>query len=231
MFERHFFPHSMGCGCGCGKVCNSYRHSRPKKKEMLFMDTTLIEDFTVRRIKEGEVKQCERVCADVAIENSCIILSTQTPCLDYDVEYTLDLPRAIDWNAKQVFIKAEPCRFVRGALELEKTVVTVPFCEFPFLKLTAENLPGFYRAKFDRCECEKHEKCECEEREHEHKRRMATFIEVDLDLRGNIVTTNKLLQNGYGRCGDRDKYILYFNNAGRLVLERDRCRTRRFGDF
>jgi hypothetical protein len=25
--------------------------------------------------------------------------------------------------------------------------------------------------------------------------------------------------------------VLYFNNAGRLVLERDHCRTRRFGDF
>jgi len=204
-------------GYDCGSICNSYRHSKPRKKEMLFMDTTLVEDFTVRRIKDGEVRHCEHVCADVAIENSCLILSTQTSCLDYDVEYTLDLPRAIDWNAKQLFIKAKPCEFVRGALELEKTIVTVPFCEFPHLKLTAENLPGFYRAKY-------HEEC-CEERKDE------VFIEVDLDLRGNIVTTNKLLENGYGRCGDRDKYVLYFNNAGRLVLERDHCRTRRFGDF
>jgi len=93
--KTNYYDFDGGCGCGC-PVPNGYRHARPKKKEMLFMDTTLVEDFTVRRVKEGEVRHCEPVCADVAIENSCIILSTQTSCLDYDVEYTLDLPRAID---------------------------------------------------------------------------------------------------------------------------------------
>ena len=211
-----FYGGRGGCGCGC--VPNGYRHAKPKKKEMLFMDTTLIEDFTVRRIKEGTVRHCEEVCADVVIDNSCLILSTQTSCLDFDVEYSLDLPRAIDWSDKQIFIKVEPCKFIKGPLEVEKTIVTVPYCDFPHLKLTAENLPGFYRAKYD------HEGCE-------HEIKDEVFVEVLLDLRSNIVTTNKLLENGYKTCGERDRYVLYYANSGVLVLERDHCRTRKYGDF
>jgi len=224
MYNRCFNEYGTGSyNCGC-TICNCYRHARPKKKEMLFMDTMLIEEFIIKRIKEGEVKHCGEVCAEVAIENKALILTTNTSCLDYDVEYTLDIPRCVDWSCEQVFLRVKPCEFVRGPLELEKTIITVPYCEFPHLKLTAENLPGFYRAKFNN---ERKDEC-CEENEH----RREVFVELDLDLRGNIVTTNKLFENGFKSCaGDRDRYVLYYNNAGRFVLERDRCRTKRFGDF
>ena len=205
--------HRDGCGCS---VENQYRHSRPQMKNMLFMDTVLAEEFTVERVKEGIVRHCKEICADVSVKNRCLILSTQTSCLDYDVEYTLDLPRDIDFNSLQLFIKAEPCRFTRGPLEIEKTTVRVPFNDFPHLKLTAETLPGFYRAKYDDCGEDFKEE---------------VFIEVDLDLRSNIATAKHLKEYGYGRHGDRDRYVLYYNNAGRLVLERDYCRTKKIGDF
>jgi hypothetical protein len=208
--------------CGCGTI-NCYRHPRPEPKRNEFMDTILVEKFTVNRIKEGEVKICQPVCANVSVKNSVLILTATTPCLNRDTYYTFDLPRDIDWNALQVFIKAQPCSWAKGAIEIEETTVTVPFCDFPHLKITADNLPHFYRAKYmDACG----EFCGEERREE--------FVEVDLDLRGNIAVAKNFLENSLHRTGyngDRDKYVLYFNNAGRFVLTRNRRTTRRFGDF
>lgn len=213
------YGYSKGFGC---EVINKYRHPQPEPKRRLFLDTVMVEDFTVNRLKEGCVDNCcAPVAAGVSIKNSVLILSAQTECLDRDTYYTFDLARDIDFSAKQVFIKAKPCGFVRGAIEYEKTEITVPYCDFPCLKITAENLPKFYRAKYD-------DNDDCCDNDHKEE----AFIEVDLDLRGNIATAAYFARNHVGKYEpDNDKYVLYLNNAGRLTLCRDVCSTKKFGDF
>jgi hypothetical protein len=136
----------------------------------------------------------------------------------------------------QVFVKAEPCSFVKGPLEIEESEVEVPLCDFPKLKITSENLPRFYRTREIRGDGE----CEggCRER------KLEEFIEVDLDLLGNFAVGENFRENTVRHCGcgrnrgygyrhdrDRDLYVVYLNNAGRLVLTRSEYVTNLFGDF
>ena len=114
--------------------------------------------------------------------------------------------------------------------ELEETTIKVPLCSEPhFKKFTEENLERFYRAKFKRkCECELEEgECCCHKRRGHEK---FEFLEIDLDLRGNIATESYFLHKR--PCGRaKHKWVLYMNNAGRMILTRNFCETKFWGDF
>jgi hypothetical protein len=207
-------------------------------KPMRFLDTVRVEKFTVKQVGESCIEKCCQPCpVGVEVKNSVLILSAITNCIEPDIEYTFYVDRAIpiDFNALQVFIKVEPCGFFRGAVELEKTTVVVPYHGEPDFKFTAENLKNFYRAKF--MHGFKHEGKEDgviglgEHFQREIPR--FDFLEVDKDLRGNISTGSDFFRHKFGFHGvrDKDRYVLYMNNAGRLVLQRGLCETRRFGDF
>jgi len=223
----------------CGTVPNCYCHRKPECRPMRFLDTIRVEKFTVEQRGEGCIEKCCEPCpVGVEVKNSVLILNALTTCIEPDVEYTFDVDRAIpiDFNALQVFLRVEPCcdHFFRGAIELEETTVIVPYHGEPDFKFTVENLKNFYRAKFIKHEC-----CEDEKHHGEHreecceKHKKLNFIEVDKDLRGNISVGADFFRYKFGCCGvrEKDRYVLYMNNAGRLVLERGRCETRRYGDF
>lgn len=218
------------------EVTNFYRHPRPEPKRRRFIDTVKVEKFTVNRIKESCIEKCcEPMPVGVSVKNSALILHGITECIQPDTYYTFDLDRSvpIDFNALQVFMKIEPCEmnFFHGAVELEETEITVPFCKNPRFKFTEENLREFYQAKYRNVGEEEDEEDRRENREH---RKIEEFLEVDLDLRGNIAVSGDFLRNERGpspEFGRKHKYVLYMNTAGRLVLTRDCRTTRKYGDF
>lgn len=175
-----------------------------------------------------------------------LILSGVTDCISPDIYYTFDLDRSvpIDFNALQVFIKAEKCGFFRGAVELEETEITIPYRLEPNFKFTAENLKKFYRAKLiSGChrDCEQNEVMDGDGFGYRDRNefqynilKTAEFLEVDLDLRGNIAVSGDFLRNEFSSShefGRKHRYVLYMNNAGHLVLTRDCKTTRKYGDF
>lgn len=239
----------MNDSCKC-MVPNWYCHPRTQRKRMEFLSTVKVEKFTVNQVAESHIKECcDDICVKVSVKNPVLILSGVTECISPDVYYTFDLDRSvpIDFNALQTFIKAEKCGFFRGSVELEETEITIPYRLEPNFKFTSENLKKFYRAKLV-------SGCHHKDHDNEHGEVMdgdgfgyrdrnefqdnilktAEFLEVDLDLRGNIAVSGDFLRNERGMSpefGRKHRYVLYMNNAGRLVLTRD-CRvTRKYGDF
>lgn len=241
------YGYDQGYGYGCNKclIPNRYCHPRPQHKKMEFLSTVKVEKFTVNQVAESHIKECcDDICVGVSVKNPVLILSGVTDCISPDIYYTFDLDRSvpIDFNALQVFIKAEKCGFFRGAVELEETEITIPYRLEPNFKFTSENLKKFYRAKLisgccphdgevmdgdgfgyrDRNEFQ------------DNILKTAEFLEVDLDLRGNVAVSGDFLRNEFGpspEFGRKHRYVLYMNNAGRLVLTRDCKTTRKYGDF
>lgn len=236
--------------CGC-EIPNGYRHPRAQRRQMKFLSTVKVEKFIVKQVAESHIKECcDDICVGVSVKNPVLILSGVTDCISPDVYYTFDLDRSvpIDFNALQVFVKAEKCGFFQGSVELEETEITVPYRLQPNFKFTSENLKKFYRAKLI-------SGCHREHSEHSERSEVmdgdgfgyrdrnefqdnilkdAEFLEVDLDLRGNIAVSGDFLRNEFGsnpEFGRKHRYVLYANNAGRLVLTRDCKATRRYGDF
>lgn len=232
---------------GMCMIPNGYCHPRPQRKRMEFLNTVKVEKFTVNQVAESHIKECcEDVCVGVSVKNPVLILSGVTECISPDVYYTFDLDRSvpIDFNALQVFIKAEKCGFFRGSVELEETEITIPYRLQPNFKFTAENLKKFYRAKLvSGChrDCEHGEVMDGDGLGYRDRNefqdnilKTAEFLEVDLDLRGNIAVSGDFLRSQWGyhpEFGPKHRYVLYMNNAGRLVLTRNRCETRKYGDF
>lgn len=227
--------------CKC-LVPNTYCHPRPEQKRRRFLDLIKVEKFTLNRVKKTCVEECcEEMPVCVSVKDSVLILSSITECIRPDTYYTFDLDRStpIDFNALQVFMKTEPCGFYHGTVGLEETEVTVHDCGHidEYFKFTEENLAKFYQAKYNRLYGDqegRHEFDDTTNHIHDGRQKVERFIEVDLDLRGNIATSGYFLRNERGSnpaYGPKHKYVLYLNNAGRLVLTRDYCETRKYGDF
>lgn len=231
--------------CKC-EIPNGYHHPRPERRRMQFLNTVKVEKFTVNQVAESHIKECcEDICVGVSVKNPVLILSGVTECISPDVYYTFDLDRSvpIDFNALQVFIKAEKCGFFVGGVELEETEITIPYRLEPNFKFTSENLKKFYRAKLVRA-CHEHDENEVMDGDgfgyrdrnefQDNIAKTAEFLEVDLDLRGNIAVSGDFLRSERGfnpEFGRKHRFVLYMNNAGRLVLTRDCRTTRRYGDF
>lgn len=229
-------------------IPNGYFHPRPQHKKMKHLSTVKVEKFTVNQVAESHIKECcDDVCVKVEVKNPVLILSGVTDCISPDFYYTFDLDRStpIDFNALQVFIKAEKCGFFQGSVELEETEITIPYRLEPNFKFTAENLKKFYRAKLirgfhehigDHDEVMDGDGFGYRDRNEfqDNIAKTAEFLEVDLDLRGNIAVSGDFLRNtscGNPQFGRKHLYVLYMNNAGRLVLTRSCRETRRYGDF
>jgi len=93
---------------------NGYCSPRPQPKRHRFIDTVKVEKFTVDFVGENCIEECcEPMPVGVSIKKPVLILSGVTDCIQPDVYYTFDIDRTlpIDWNALQVFLKAEPCDF------------------------------------------------------------------------------------------------------------------------
>lgn len=205
-------------------ACRSYAFPLPGPKQPKHLDTIRLEEFEVKAVGESCIEKCCQPCpVGIEVTKSVFILNEVTNCIEPDTYYFLDVNRKepIDYGALQVFVRAEPCGFKRGPVDLQKKTVVIPY-EGDDFKITAENLPNLYSAFLKQNGCEE---SGCGHNHGGGCGGKLDFIEVDKAPRGNISVGADFF--GHNHCGinvrqhdynARNQYVLYYNNAGRFEL-------------
>lgn len=201
--------------CAPKSACNHYHYPLPGPKPPRNLDTVRLEEFEVKAVGESCIEKCcEPMPVKIEVAKSVFILNEVTSCIEPDTYYFLDINRKepFDYDALQVFVRAEPCKFKRGGVDLQKKTVVIPY-EGDNFRITADNLPNFYGAFLK-------QHCGCDE-----KMESLDFIEVDKAPRGNISVGSDFFGSRHHGVRVRkhdfnanNQFVLYYNNAGRFEL-------------
>jgi len=239
--------HRCGCKGACRCRCkperfNFYGFPAPINKEMKRLDTTELTIHTDEVWhKEWRKKGCcPPELITVVNEKKSFIISAATNCLEPNTYYTLLIDREtpiFEVSGLDTYINVEPCGFFRGEVGLNytKTIrkvwcdhddpITGEHEELESLDVEGgmdgfeENFsgngpipkdPAYPAQNFAGCGF--------------HKRN-GVLVPVVLDLHGNIAngknfSTGRFTVPGVGRPYN-NRFVLYYNNAGKFVLCRD----------